>query len=172
MKVLTIGTFDMLHEGHLKLFRAGKKLAGPGDLIVGVNSDEFVQRYRGKPSVMSYNTRAAVVGAVRQVSWVHKNDGPGKDVIRSLRPDILLIGSDWAARDYYAQIGMTQKELDGYGILLVYVPYTEGISSTKLKEGLRPICVAGKDGDCNWSKCPQLTNYQLRCPLAIPEEDV
>lgn len=136
MTVLTIGTFDLLHEGHLNLFRAGKKLAGKGNFIVGVNSDEFVQQYRKKPPAIPYTTRAAVVGAVRQVSWTHKNDGPGKALIVSTRPDVLLIGSDWAIRDYYEQIGMTQRDLDGYDILLVYVPYTDGISSTLLRGGL------------------------------------
>lgn len=137
MKVLTIGTFDLFHEGHIKLFRAADKLADGGLVIVGVNSDEFVEQYRGKPAVLPYETRAAVVGSNRYVSWVHSNEDAGFTLIKRVRPDILLIGSDWAVRDYYEQIGMSQRTLDQYEILLVYVPYTKGVSSTKLREGLK-----------------------------------
>jgi hypothetical protein len=52
-------------------------------------------------------------------------------------PDLIVIGSDWARRDYYAQMQFDQDWLDERGIGLVYIPYTQGISSTAIKERLR-----------------------------------
>jgi hypothetical protein len=49
-------------------------------------------------------------------------------------PDIIAIGTDWARRDYYAQMGFDQDWLDDRGIALIYIPYTQGISSTAIKE--------------------------------------
>jgi hypothetical protein len=48
-------------------------------------------------------------------------------------PDYIIIGSDWARRDYYLQMGFTQDWLDQRGIGLIYIPYTEGISTTDIK---------------------------------------
>ena len=72
------------------------------------------------------------------VNEVIPNTG-GRDsrpAIEKIKPDFIVVGSDWAKKDYYAQMGFTQKWLDDRGITLVYVPYTEGISSTILKERL------------------------------------
>jgi hypothetical protein len=56
-----------------------------------------------------------------------------KIAIEIVKPDYIVIGSDWAKKDYYAQMGFTQDWLDERGIGLVYVPYTQTISTTKLK---------------------------------------
>jgi hypothetical protein len=53
-----------------------------------------------------------------------------------VKPDYIIIGSDWARRDYYAQMGFDQDWLDERNIGLIYVPYTAGISSTDLKTGI------------------------------------
>jgi hypothetical protein len=51
-----------------------------------------------------------------------------------VKPDYVLIGSDWARKDYYKQMGFTQDWLDARGIGLIYIPYTKGISSTEIKK--------------------------------------
>lgn len=170
MKVLTIGTFDMLHEGHLNFLYACARF---GTVHVGVNSDQFVLAYKGKKPVMSYRTRSAVVFALAPVSEVHENEEKGQRLIRKVAPDLLVIGSDWAAKDYYKQIGLSRSELERMGIQLVYIPYTDGISSTLLRENLTDVvesCHASRDGDCSWSACPQLRDNEphstgRHCPI-------
>jgi glycerol-3-phosphate cytidylyltransferase-like family protein len=73
------------------------------------------------------------------VDEVVKNES-GKDskpTILKVKPDFIVIGSDWAARDYYAQMGFSQNWLDKHNILLLYVPYTEVISSSEIKRRSR-----------------------------------
>jgi len=133
MKVLTIGSFDLLHEGHIKLFERCARL---GELWVGLNSDEFVLHYKKKKPSIPYDTRAAVIKALRSVHRVEMNYGQGAALIRRVDPDILAVGSDWMLKDYLAQIDMTEYELEKRNILLIYLPYTKNISTTKLKENL------------------------------------
>jgi glycerol-3-phosphate cytidylyltransferase len=100
-----------------------------------LNTDDFIERYKGKPPIMSYNERAAVLSEFKCVSRIVENVGEEKcaEVVEILRPDILAIGSDWARKDYYKQMGFTQDWLDQRNISLLYIPYTAGISTTELK---------------------------------------
>lgn len=136
MKVLTIGTFDLLHDGHLNLFQACKKLAQGGQVMVGVNIDSFVVKYKGVMPVQNENTRIRILQSLVTVNNVRFNNDAGHTLILQVCPDILVVGSDWATRDYYAQIGMTLEDFYDNGILLVYVPYTPGISSSQLRKKL------------------------------------
>jgi len=138
--VYTGGSFDLFHSGHVAFLRRCRELAGPtGEVIVSLNTDEFIQAYKGKGLVMNYAERKAVIESCRFVDYAIPNTG-GADstiAIESVSPDLVVIGSDWARRDYYAQMGFTQDWLDERGIGLVYIPYTQGISSTAIKERLR-----------------------------------
>lgn len=139
MRVYTGGTFDIFHVGHARLLRACRKLAGPtGTVIVGLNTDEFIRSYKGEHPVNSYDARAEVLLATRDVNAVIANSSgaDSKPTLIQVMPDIIVIGSDWAARDYYKQMGFTQAWLDARDITLVYVPYTTGVSSTKLRRHL------------------------------------
>jgi glycerol-3-phosphate cytidylyltransferase len=134
--VLTGGTFDMFHKGHVNLLRQCAKIAGAeGRVFVSLNTDEFITEYKGKPPIMSYEERQSVLTSCLYVSGVVENIGgaDSKPVIRLVQPDFIVIGSDWARRDYYQQMQFTQEWLDERGIVLCYVPYTEGISTTELK---------------------------------------
>jgi bifunctional ADP-heptose synthase (sugar kinase/adenylyltransferase) len=104
------------------------------EVIVGVNSDEFVMEYRGNPALYTEQERADLIAALGYQIWI--NNGPGRETIFAVKPDILAIGSDWARKDYYNQIDISQDELDELDIMLLYVPYTAGISSTSLKDRL------------------------------------
>ena len=59
--------------------------------------------------------------------------------IEAVGPDIIVIGSDWARRDYYAQMNFDQDWLDERGIGLAYIPYTKGISTTDLKKRIKDV---------------------------------
>jgi len=131
--VYTGGTFDLFHSGHVAFLR---KCALVGSVTVSLNTDEFIKNYKGNAPVMSYAEREAVLLACRYVDAVVPNVG-GADstvAIELSQPDIIIIGSDWARRDYYKQMGFTQDWLDERGIGLAYIPYTQGISTTELKK--------------------------------------
>ena len=128
MIVLSIGTWDLFHRGHHNLLTRCKKL---GDLVVGINTDEFVQKHKGEKPLDGYEQRSYMVSQYTDDIW--PNHSAGKTLIEAVEPDILVVGSDWCKKDYYKQIGMTQEELDEAGILLIFMPYTPNISSTILK---------------------------------------
>lgn len=140
LRVYTGGSFDLLHWGHIKFLERCKDFAGQdGQVIVSLNTDEFIKEYKGKGLVMNYAERKAVLEGCRWVDSVIPNVG-GADstiAIELAQPDLIVIGSDWARRDYYAQMGFTQDWLDERGIGLCYIPYTQGISSTDIKSRLR-----------------------------------
>ena len=123
-KVITYGTYDLLHEGHVNLLRRAKAL---GDyLIVGVTSDSF-DRGRGKLNVRNnVLERVEAVKATGYADEVIIEDYLGQkiDDIQKYNVDIFAIGSDWEGKFDY---------LNEY-CKVVYLPRTEGISSTMLRE--------------------------------------
>jgi glycerol-3-phosphate cytidylyltransferase len=131
--VYTGGTFDLFHAGHVRFLR---RCAEFGQVVVSLNTDEFIQDYKGKPPVLSYADRREVLLACRYVDRVVPNLGgaDSKPTIQAIDPDMVIIGSDWAKKDYYKQMSFTQDWLDERGIGLAYIPYTRGISSTMIKE--------------------------------------
>lgn len=124
IKVITYGTYDLLHEGHINLLRRAKEL---GDyLIVGVTSDSF-DRGRGKLNVR--NNVLERVEAVKTTGYADEviiEDYLGQkiDDIQRYNVDIFAIGSDWTGKFDY---------LNEY-CKVIYLPRTEGISSTMLRE--------------------------------------
>jgi glycerol-3-phosphate cytidylyltransferase len=131
--VYTGGTFDLPHKGHYRLL---KRAAEIGRVVVALNTDEFIKKYKGKPPILTYEERKEALLACRWVDEVVPNIG-GTDSTISIdlvNPDYVLIGSDWARKDYYAQMGFTQDWLDIRGIGLIYIPYTDGISTTEIKK--------------------------------------
>ncbi|MCR5332214.1 MAG: glycerol-3-phosphate cytidylyltransferase [Lachnospiraceae bacterium] len=124
-KVITYGTYDLLHVGHINLLRRAKEL---GDyLIVVVSSDEF-NAIKGKKAYYSFEDRKKILEAVRYVdevlpeyTWEQKID----DVVNN-NVDVFVMGDDWAGKFDF---------LKDY-CEVVYLPRTEGISTTKIKEDL------------------------------------
>ena len=136
LSVYTGGTFDLFHAGHVEFLRRCAEL---GSVTVSLNEDEFIEKYKGKRPVISYQERKDVLLGCRWVDRVIPNVGgiDSRIAIIFSNPDLVIIGSDWARKDYYAQMGFDQDWLDERGIGLVYIPYTQGISSTAIKERLR-----------------------------------
>ena len=137
-KVYTGGTFDLFHSGHVNLLKRCYEISSYGGVVVSLNTDEFIEEYKGKPPVCSYEERKAVLESCKYVDEVIPNYGgtDSKIAIEISMPNYIVIGSDWAKRDYYSQMGFTQEWLDERGIGLVYVPYTKAISSTDIKKRL------------------------------------
>jgi glycerol-3-phosphate cytidylyltransferase len=136
--VYTGGSFDLFHAGHASLLQACKKLAGPdGRVIVALNTDGFIASYKRKAPVMAYPEREAVLLACRYVDEVTPNrmGADSRPTIEAASPDIIAIGMDWAAKDYYHQMGFDQKWLVARHITLVYVEhaFSRGLSSSELR---------------------------------------
>ena len=123
--VLTYGTFDLFHIGHLSLLQRLRRL---GDtLIVGVTTDEF-NAHRGKASCTPYSERIQIVESIRYVDQViamERSDQKADDIWR-YKVTILGMGSDWTG------------QLDALRSLceIVYLPRTEGISSSRIRDAL------------------------------------
>ena len=126
-RVLTYGTFDLLHYGHIRLLQRAKAL---GDyLIVAVSTDEF-NEIKGKKAYHNYETRKKMLEAIRYVDLVipEENWEQKKDDVVKYQVDIVVMGSDWAGSDKFDYL----KEY----CEVVYLDRTEGISTTKIKEDL------------------------------------
>ena len=106
-----------------------------GTVTVALNTDEFIYEYKCKTPVMDFAERAAVLESCKYVERVIPNFGGAnsKPSIELIMPDLVVIGSDWARKDYYKQMQFDQDWLDERDIGLVYLPYTNGISSTQVK---------------------------------------
>lgn len=121
--VITYGTFDLFHVGHLNLLQ---RLRGLGDrLVVGVSTDEF-NAVKGKKTVVPYQHRAAIVAALRQVDAVFpEQDWAQKraDVIRE-QADIFAMGDDW--------VGKFDDLRDVCEV--IYLPRTPDVSTTEIRQ--------------------------------------
>ena len=160
-RVYTAGTFDLFHPGHVKFLRRCSFL---GDVTVALNTDHFVSLYKGVEPVMNWFERRALLESCRYVKAVVRQ--PSLDLrpqLERLRPTYLAVGSDWAKKDYYAQIGASQEWLDEHDITLVYIPYTQNISTTDLRRRL------GLHGRCDKPcKCRRPKKNSGKSPL--PDE--
>ena len=125
-KVITYGTFDLLHAGHINLLRRAKEL---GDyLIVVVSTDEFNWNEKRKKCYFSYEERKKLVEAVRYVDLVIPEENWDQKIsdVKEYHVDTFVMGDDWKGKFDF---------LKDY-CEVVYLPSTEGISTTKIKQDL------------------------------------
>jgi glycerol-3-phosphate cytidylyltransferase len=131
-KVITYGTYDLLHVGHINLLRRAKEL---GDyLVVAVSSDEF-NDIKGKSSHFSFEDRKIIVEAIKYVDEVIKEDHWEQkidDVVKH-KIDVFVMGDDWMGKFDF---------LKDY-CEVVYLPRTEGISTSKIKCDLSEQVIVG-----------------------------
>lgn len=138
LNVYTGGTFDLFHYGHVNLLRQCHEIANGGKVTVALNTDEFSNSYK-QPTVMSLGERMEVVGACRYVDEVIVNLGgaDSKPAILSVMPNVIVVGNDWAKKDYHHQMGFSPEWLTRYNIQVVFVPYTSSISTTQIRQRLK-----------------------------------
>ncbi|MDD7174377.1 MAG: adenylyltransferase/cytidyltransferase family protein [Clostridiales bacterium] len=126
----TQGVFDMFHIGHLNLINHAKEYCDC--LIVGVNSDELVQTYKHKKTVINEMERQLIVSNLKAVDQCFIVSTLDKvELWKSIHFDAVFIGDDWKGNARWAQ---TEKELEPYHAKVVYLPHTRGISSTILRQ--------------------------------------
>lgn len=126
-RVLTYGTYDLLHYGHIRLLKRAKEL---GDyLIVGLSTEEF-NELKGKKTYHNYNTRKEMLEAIRYVDLVIPEENWEQKIqdVKEYKIDVVVMGSDWANSDRF-------EYLRDY-CEVVYLDRTEGISTTKIKKDL------------------------------------
>lgn len=126
-RVITYGTFDLLHYGHINLLKRAKSL---GDyLIVGLSTDEFNNTKKNKESYFDYENRKSLLDAVKYVDLVIPEKTWEQKVsdIQKYNIDVFAIGDDWKGKFDY---------LEDFGIEVVYLPRTKEISTTKIKKDL------------------------------------
>lgn len=126
-RILTYGTFDLLHYGHIRLLQRAKAL---GDyLIVAVSTDEF-NAIKGKTAYHDFETRKKMLEAIRYVDLVIPEENWEQKVndVKDYHIDVVVMGSDWAGSDRFDYL----KDF----CELVYLDRTEGISTTKIKDDL------------------------------------
>ncbi len=126
-RVITYGTFDMFHIGHLKLLQRLKQLANGGELIVAVSTDEF-NAQKGKKVLIPYEQRAEIVNNIKCVDKVIPENSWEQKVedIKQYNIDIFAIGDDWRGKFDF---------LKNY-CEVIYLPRTKDISTTQLKKSL------------------------------------
>lgn len=129
--VLTVGTFDIPHMGHVSLLI---RCASLGRLTVGLNSDRYIETYKGALPIFTYEERANLLSMLPFVKGVVPNfEDSLRPMLELVKPDILVIGSDWSDR-YFEQIKLTRRDLEDMGVMMIYLPYTKEISTSMIKK--------------------------------------
>lgn len=129
----TQGTFDTLHYGHVNLLKNAKKFCDY--LIVGVNSDELVLDYKKTNTIISDIHRLEIISAIKYVDEVILCNTLDKIIQHEMNPyDVIFIGDDWKGNSRWMK---TEEDLKDIGVDLVFIPYTKGISTTKIKKELK-----------------------------------
>lgn len=129
-RVITYGTFDLLHYGHINLLRRAKEL---GDyLVVCLSTDEFNWNSKRKKSYFSYEKRKQMLEAIRYVDLVVPETCWEQKIsdIKEYKIDIFVMGNDWEGK-----FDFLKKE----GVEVVYLPRTKEISSSKIKNDIHEL---------------------------------
>lgn len=125
----TQGVFDMFHIGHLNIINKAKEQCDY--LIVGVNSDDLVQAYKHKETVIKERERSEIVRNIKAVDkCIIVNTLDKLELLKEIKFDAIFIGDDWYGNPRWMQ---TRDILAKYGVDVVFLPHTEGVSSTMLR---------------------------------------
>lgn len=125
----TQGVYDMFHIGHLNLINHAKEYCDY--LIVGINSDKLVQDYKHKSPVINENDRQTIVSNIKAVDQCVVVDTLDKlKILEKYQYNAIFIGDDWKGNPRWEK---TKEDLAEIGVDLIFLPHTDGISSTELR---------------------------------------
>lgn len=126
----TTGVFDMFHIGHLNILKRAKEQCDY--LIVGVSTDELVQSYKNKLPIIPYAERSAIVEAIKYVDKVVPQKNRDKiAAFNEFKFNKMFVGDDWKGKPLFVEV---EEYLNKNGVEVVYFPYTQGTSSSILRE--------------------------------------
>ena len=133
----TTGVFDMFHVGHLNVLRRAKEQCE--HLIVGVSTDELVRRDKNKTPIIPFADRMRIVQAIRYVDDVVPQIDKNKMAAwQKLQFNAMFVGGDWQGTPQWADF---ERQFAPLGVDIIYLPHTDGISSTLLRERITPPCI-------------------------------
>jgi cytidyltransferase-like protein len=134
MRVYLGGTFDIIHPGHIKLFRWAKE--NFGEVWVALNTDEFILRYKGKAPAMTFEQRRDVLKELRSVDAVVTNTGCENSIysILVVQPDVIVVGSDWTRERIIKQLNISEAFLLEHHINLIIYANSDPIHSSDIKK--------------------------------------
>lgn len=131
----TTGVYDMFHIGHLNVIRKAKEQCDY--LIVGISTDELAEKEKQKTPVIPYEERIAIVSALKYVDQVVPQSDIDKVAAwKRYHFNKLFVGSDWEGTPRWK---VYEEEFRPLGVSIIYLPYTDGISSTKLTSVIKDI---------------------------------
>lgn len=131
----TTGVYDMFHIGHLNILRRAKEQCDY--LIVGISTDELVELYKHKRPIIPFEERKAIVEAIKYVDQVVPQTTMDKlQAWDDLRFDVIFHGDDWKGSSMYNDL---ESRLQKVGCDMVFLPHTDGTSSTLLTQALHKI---------------------------------
>lgn len=129
----TTGVFDLFHVGHLNIISRAKEQCDY--LIVGVSTDELVRDYKKKQPAIPYDERKTIVESIKHVDLVVPQVNQDKFLAwQQLQFDLMFHGNDWKGTALFNQV---ERKLKKVGVEVVYFPYTQGVSSTMVKQTIR-----------------------------------
>lgn len=130
----TAGVYDLFHIGHLNLLKNAKGMCDK--LVVGVTVDDLVE-YKGKKSMIPFEDRIEIVRSIKYVdAAIPQYDMNKLTTCKKLGATVLFVGDDWYGTDKWKEY---EREFSKEGIKIVYFPYTQGISSTKIAQALQAV---------------------------------
>lgn len=131
----TTGVYDMFHIGHLNLLRRAKEQCDY--LIVGVSTDELVQIEKKKTPVIPFQERVEIVSAIKYVDQVVAQENKDKFAAwTKYHFNKMFVGSDWEGSPQWKTF---EEQFKPYGVEIIYLPHTDGISSTELTKVIKQI---------------------------------
>lgn len=126
----TTGVYDMFHIGHLNILKHAKEQCD--FLIVGVSTDELVEKEKNKKPIIAFEERVEIVKELRCVDMVVSQNNKNKmQAWEELHFDKMFVGSDWKGTPQWNQF---EEQFSPLGVEIIYLPHTDGISSTILTE--------------------------------------
>ena len=126
----TTGVYDMFHIGHLNILRRAKEQCDY--LVVGVSTDELVQKVKNKTPIIPFADRCEIVGAIKYVDKVVPQFDKNKMAAwEKYHFNKMFVGSDWKGTEAWNRF---EEEFKPLGVEIVYLDHPDGISSTILRE--------------------------------------
>lgn len=135
-KAITFGVFDLLHYGHFELFRRIRQLVGPdGEVIVMLQKDEWVQKFKDVKLVYDYEMRKSMIETLRTVTRVLPYESVGIDAVKDVDFNVLVRGPEHNSERFLELSDWCERN----GKSCIVLPRTDGISTTSLKQTIKEI---------------------------------